>query len=104
MYNKSDKDIQEKINEYIMRRTGKLMEGLDKIVEKVDFLNSDESSRERLIKEYWDYQELKGIHREGGEEKAREFIKIMFSNDFTAEQIASTLNLELDYVEKALNS
>ena len=87
---------------------------------KEEFLYSDEASREKLIKEYWDYQELKGIRREGKEEgleqgrkegleqgreeTMHEVVKVMFSNNYTAEQISSALNLKLEYVEEVLNS
>ena len=93
-----------------MRGPGELMEGLDKIVEKVDFLNSDEASRERLIKEYWDYQELQGIRREGKEEgleegreegraeRSREIAKAMKENGASPEFIARCTDLSAEEI------
>ncbi|MBR3841097.1 MAG: hypothetical protein IKM20_08180 [Erysipelotrichales bacterium] len=69
---------------------------------------STNKGKEQFIKEYWDYQELKGIQREakeeGKEETMREVIATMYSNSFTLDQIANALNLKIDYVEEVLNS
>lgn len=113
MYNKNEEELKEKIKKYIMQGEGELMKGLDKIVDKVEYINND-GEREKLIQDYWRYQEQKGLERElkeegrkegvteGKEEQSRIYINTMYSNGYSVEQIALALNLEKAYVESII--
>ena len=107
MYNKDDEELKEKIRKYIMKGEGSIMSGLDKINTKVEYICIDEEEKERLIKEYWDYQLQKGLERaareDGREEGIKESISAMHRNGLNASQIAMYLSLELEYVEKVLS-
>ena len=63
MYNKDDKELKEKIRKYIMKGEGSIMAGLYKVNDKVEYICIDQEERERLVKEYWDYQIQQGIER-----------------------------------------
>ena len=92
-------------------------------LDKVEYINND-GEREKLIQDYWKYQEQKGLERELKEEGRKEgleegrkegiaegeingqriCINTMYSNGYTAEQIASALNLEQEYVDEVLGT
>ncbi|MBR3839701.1 MAG: PD-(D/E)XK nuclease family transposase [Erysipelotrichales bacterium] len=126
MYNKDDEEIKSRIKEYIMKGEGVLMEGLDKIVDKVEYINNDQASREELIADYWEYQMQMGIKREYKNEGIEEGIQIgreegieigkqegieigveksivsMSKNGYKESEIATALSLSLEYVCEVL--
>ena len=98
------------------------MRELDKIVNKVEYINNDQASREELIADYWEYQMQMGIKREYKNEGIEEGIQIgreegieigvekgiiqsivsMSKNGYSENEIASALNLSIEYVNEVL--
>ncbi|MBR3840447.1 MAG: PD-(D/E)XK nuclease family transposase [Erysipelotrichales bacterium] len=120
MYNKDDERFKDKVKQYIINGEGILMSGLDRITDKIEHLCSNEEEKERLIKEYWDYQTQKGIERElknegreegrkegieeGIEKALHENIVRMHSKGKSVEEIVDLLGTTVEKVNDVLRS